>query len=244
MRKHLWHSSPQTPLSVKMDGFVEQRLCGAEGLTMRTDMIGKWKRHSLSGPATTDTALAEFQNYWQNARRRTSVPRRSDIEPRGIEPLLANAFVIERIAPGLARLRVAGSHLSDLMGMEVRGMPISALINPASRDGLSEYLAQLFDQPAMLHLSLASGGRPSAPALSGTMALLPLESDRGEVSRALGCLISSGKIGRGPRRFDITDAVVNPLDSEDAGATPTLSSRCPDGARHASERPYLRLVKG
>lgn len=211
---------------------------------MNSNIIGKWSRHSRSGPAATDTALAEFQNYWQRARRGTSVPRRSDIEPRGIEPLLANASVIERIAPGLARLRVAGSHLSDLMGMEVRGMPISALINPGSRDALSDYLAQLFDQPAMLHLSLASGGRPSAPALRGTMILLPLENDLGEVSRALGCLVSSGKIGRCPRRFDITDAVVSPLDLDCVEATPTLFSGCPDGARHAGERPYLRLVKG
>lgn len=210
---------------------------------MRSDMISKWSRHSPSGPATTDTVLAEFQNYWQEMRQGAGIPRRSDIEPRGIEPLLANAFVIERIAPGLARLRVAGSHLSDLMGMEVRGMPISALINPGSRDALSDYLAQLFDQPAVLHLSLASGGRPSAPALRGTMVLLPLENDLGEVSRALGCLVSSGKIGRGPRRFDITDAVVSPLDIEPHEVTPPLFSRYPDGAHHASERPYLRLVK-
>lgn len=227
-----------------MDDFVEQRLCGAEGMKMKSNIIGKWSRHSLSGLATTDTALAEFQNYWQEMRQGASVPRRSDIEPRGIEPLLANAFVVERIAPGLARLRVAGSHLSDLMGMEVRGMPISALINPGSREALSDYLAQLFDQPAMLHLSLASGGRPSAPALRGALVLLPLKSDLGDISHALGCLVSSGKIGRGPRRFDITDAVVRPLDIERVDSTPTLCSRCPDGSRHASERPYLRLVKG
>lgn len=211
---------------------------------MRSDMISKWSRHSPSGPATPDTALVEFQDYWEAMRQGASVPRRSDIEPRGIEPLLANAFVIERIAPGLARLRVAGSHLSDLMGMEVRGMPISALISPGSRDALSHHLAQLFDQPATLHLSLASGGRPSAPALSGTMVLLPLENDQGEVSRALGCLVSSGKIGRGPRRFDITDAVVRPLDIQRVEATHPVSSRGCNGARLASERPYLRLVKG
>lgn len=209
-------------------------------------------RHTLHEGSGTEAALASFQRYWQKMRQGSDVPRRSDIDPRGIEPLLANAFVVERIAPGLARLRIAGSHLSDLMGMEVRGMPISAFLEPSARDAFAHHLVRLFDQPATLRLSLLSAARVSAPALHGTLIMLPLRSDLGDISRALGCLVSTGSIGRGPRRFEITAAKVQPLDGLAEGSaqisegaeiepgTPADPSEPPLGR---SERPYLRLVK-
>ena len=61
------------------------------------------------------------------------MPLRSEIDPRGLKGALEYCFVLERIAPGLARLRVAGSHLGDLMGMEVRGMPITAFYDENGR---------------------------------------------------------------------------------------------------------------
>ncbi|MEC9102783.1 MAG: PAS domain-containing protein, partial [Pseudomonadota bacterium] len=70
--------------------------------------------------------IKEVEAYWQAIRAGRLVPRRSDIDPRGIERALEFAFVAERIATGLGRLRIAGSHLTDLLGMEVRGMPLTA----------------------------------------------------------------------------------------------------------------------
>ena len=200
-----------------------------------------------------DAALAGFEKYWRDMRKGATVPRRSDIDPRGIEPLLSNAFITERIAPGLARLRIAGGHLTDLMGMEVRGMPISAFLEPGSRDALAHHLVCLFDQPATLRLTVTSAGRPGAPAMTGTLVMMPLRSDLGDISRALGCLVSSGAIGRGPRRFEIAHAVVTPLDGSampDAGprlvstAAPDVpAGAAPIGPGHSAERPHLRLVK-
>ncbi|WP_113910762.1 PAS domain-containing protein [Roseovarius dicentrarchi] len=192
------------------------------------------------------TALADFAAYWQKMRRGTDVPRRSDIDPRGIEALLSNAFIAERIAPGLARLRIAGSHMTDLMGMEVRGMPLSAFITPSHRDALSHHLVSVFDQPATLRLSLASA---TGPKLTGDMLILPLRSDLGDISRALGCLVTCGNLGRGPRRFDIVDAQVTPLEgaAHPRLATPTLaltSDRRASEPHRAGQKSHLRLVKG
>ena len=108
-------------------------------------MTNDIETHPQSGKALNDQAIEEFLRYWKGMRRHGDVPRRSDIDPRGIEAFLSNAFIVERIAPGLARLRIAGSHLSDLMGMEVRGMPLSAFFNTAHRDTLSHALVQVFD---------------------------------------------------------------------------------------------------
>ena len=68
--------------------------------------------------------------------RNGTLPRRAEIDPRAIDSALADIFLIERIAPGLARFRVAGRRLSALMNMDVRGMPLSAIIAPAHRDDL------------------------------------------------------------------------------------------------------------
>jgi hypothetical protein len=202
-----------------------------------------------------DQSIGEFLLYWKGMRRDGDVPRRSDIDPRGIEPLLSNAFIVERIAPGLARLRIAGSHLSDLMGMEVRGMPLSAFINAEHRDTLAHALVRMFDAPATLQMEISSKGRPGAPGLTGRLIVLPLRSDLGDVSRALGCLVTTGTPGRGPRRFDIDAVHCTDIDLSTTAAlrsaahTPKAEEPLRGFAEHRaaplakSERPYLRLVK-
>ncbi|MBZ8119354.1 PAS domain-containing protein [Roseovarius sp. LXJ103] len=209
--------------------------------------------------ASEQAALLDFQSYWTRMRRGGDVPRRSDIDPREIEPLLPNAFIIERIAPGLARLRIAGSHLSDLMGMEVRGMPISAFLTPGDRDALAQHMVRLFDEPAIVRLTLSSASGSGAPALDGTLIMLPLRSDLGDISRALGCLVSSGPSGRAPRRFSITHtkltsinvslpsvvAASTPEPLQTGFADPAASFEGVSGTTPAKsgERSYLRLIK-
>ncbi len=195
-----------------------------------------------------------FRTYWSAMRKHGDVPRRSDIDPRGIEPLLAEAFVAERIAPGLARLRIAGNHLTDLMGMEVRGMPLSSFLLPAHRDQLADLLVNLFDAPATLDFELVCDPGAGGTPMTGRMVLMPLRSDLGDISRALGCLVTDGPMARAPCRFAITRSRVNDIDMHPheisragftnlhrpgVGQTTQPDRPIPAG----SERPYLRLVK-
>ena len=207
--------------------------------------------------------LRAFHAHWEEARRGAAVPYRAHIDPRRIAPLLADAFVAERIAPGLTRLRIAGMHLSDLMGMEVRGMPLSSFIAPASREAFALHMVDLFDRPATLRMELCSKGGPGRPELRGTLVMLPLRSDLGDVSRALGCLLTSGskagvtgrETGRTPRRFEIVHTRITPLDEDADGATggadTTGALRVVAGGRSArprvrdagSPRDHLRVVR-
>ncbi|MCZ4351329.1 PAS domain-containing protein [Roseovarius aestuarii] len=207
---------------------------------------------TLDNMPCNSSDIDDFLSYWTRMRCNGDVPRRSDIDPRGIEALLSNAFIVERIAPGLARFRIAGSHLSDLMGMEVRGMPLSAFFNSDHRGALSDALVEVFDAPATLHMDLSSKGRAGAPAMSGQLIVLPLRSDLGDVSRALGCLVTKGTPGRGPRRFDIDEVRITKIDLGQ-GITldmPKSTAPAPTGFAEdraaplsKAERPYLRLVK-
>lgn len=148
-------------------------------------------------------AQAQVEAYWQALRRGKGVPMRSDIDPRGIENALEYAFILEKIAPGLARLRIAGAHLSDVIGMEVRGMPISSFISPATRPDFAETLDAVTGGPAIARLELSAENSIGKPPLEARMLLLPLKSDFGDINRVLGCFESRGSIGRAPRRFNI-----------------------------------------
>lgn len=191
-----------------------------------------------------------FRRYWSAMRKEGDVPRRSDIDPRGIEPLLAEAFVAERIAPGLARLRIAGNHLTDLMGMEVRGMPLSSFLLTDDRDQLADLLVDLFDAPATVDLRLtAEEGHGQAP-LAGRMVLMPMRSDLGDISRCLGCLVTDGPLGRAPRRFAITSSKVSAVTMRQNGLSATAfpkaqapAARSQSRSASRSERSYLRLIK-
>lgn len=199
--------------------------------------------------------IVQVEAYWRGLRADGQVPARADVNPRGIRQALDYAFIIERIAPGIARFRLAGSHLSDLMGMEVRGMPLTSLFIPEARDMVGENLVRLFEKPDVIHFALKSDATLGRDALSAHMVLLPLRSDLGDVSRALGCFVAKGKIGRSPRRFNIKSTRCIPAFSEGPDLpiqTETQPSR-PGFAedqsnyRHAepanAKHPHLRLVK-
>lgn len=148
--------------------------------------------------------IARIERYWNEVRGNRLVPSRSEIDPRGLEGVLSNAFILERISVGLARFRIAGSHLSELTGLELRQMPVSALFKPTSREILSEAMASVFDDPAMVHMTIASPEGFGRGKLTGEMILMPLRSDLGDVDRILGGLALEGAPIRAPRRIEIT----------------------------------------
>lgn len=167
---------------------------GAAGEVLRLNEFGG------ADPGRLTIAL---RDYWESLRKGRAIPDRGDVEPRGIGRVLDYAFILERIAPGAARFRLAGRHLVDLMGMEVRGMPLCSFIQPSARGRLSDVLETVFKGPQIAEFELRAAADYARPELEGRLLLLPLKSDLGDITRALGCLVSTGDIGRGPRRFDI-----------------------------------------
>lgn len=193
--------------------------------------------------------IAQVEGYWQALRDGDDIPRRAQLDPRGIEGALEHAFIMERIAPGVARIRLAGRHLNDLMGMEVRGMPLTAFFKPEARAEISLKLEEMFQSPAVVTMSLKGDRGIGKPALDGRLILLPLKSDLGDVSRALGCLVTNNDIGRAPRRFTAFDTRVEPLVGVECrplgpGATPSMAPRSPaptvTGMAESAQRTFQR----
>ncbi|NIY78530.1 MAG: PAS domain-containing protein [Rhodobacteraceae bacterium] len=156
-------------------------------------------------------ALKTVEAYWEGLRNGRPVPSRAEVDPRGMQSALEFAFILERIAPGVARFRLAGMHLTDLMGMEVRGMPLTAMFVPESRAKLSEALEAVFETPQITVITLKAERGIGRGAMDAQLLLCPLKSDLGDVNRVLGCLQSKGEIGRQPRRFEVVDIQSRPL---------------------------------
>lgn len=191
---------------------------------------------------TNPTALIELEAYWAALPRSRGLPKRTDLDPAALGPLLENAFVLERIAPGVARIRVAGRAIGALLGVEPRGLPLTAAFLPQSRAAMANYIEAAFSGPSIVDLPLEGPRAMGQPHLQGRIIILPLLDDFGRVSRAIGMLVMSGRKGLGGRRFVISD-------SEAARVVPALRiSAVADGdpaksrAKKADGTPALRLV--
>lgn len=152
----------------------------------------------------TQPILGQIRSYWEELRAGRLMPLRSEVDPREMSAFLEACFVLERVPGGDVRFRLAGMGVNDLMGMEVRGMPLRALISPADRPLFSAKLAALFDTPEIQEYRLHSD-QPNSPELSAVLLILPLKGDDGVVNRAIGCLTTTGTIGVAPRRFRVKD---------------------------------------
>ncbi|WP_439103022.1 PAS domain-containing protein [Celeribacter marinus] len=172
-------------------------------------------------------ALKDVEAYWEGLRNGRPIPSRGDIDPRGMQSALEYAFILERIAPGVARFRLAGMHLTDLMGMEVRGMPLTAMFTPEARTQISAALEAVCETPNVTTITLKSSGGMGRPALEAQLLLCPLKSDLGDVNRVLGCLQSKGDIGRQPRRFDVVEVTTRDLLTDMPATVQTPAAKTP-----------------
>ncbi|MCB1345558.1 MAG: PAS domain-containing protein [Rhodobacteraceae bacterium] len=174
-------------------------------------------------------AVVAVQRHWESLRDPRGVPARDAIDPRPLAQWLDQLFIAELVAPGVARIRLAGQHLSELLGMEPRGMPLSVFFTGPARDELASALAQVA-QGARATLPLRADRGLGQPAMAGMLALMPLTDREGRLSRVLGVLESVGPVGRAPRRFRTTA----PMRADPAAPPPA----------QPGQRPALRLIRG
>jgi len=169
--------------------------------------------------------LRQAEAYWTALRRGDDIPSRSQVDPRGLENILSQTFILERVAPGIARFRLAGQKVNELAGMEVRGMPLTAFFTADARKTVSAALEHMFDDPSILEFDLKTEATRMRGSRTARMILLPLRSDLGDVSRALGVLVSEGGASRVSQRFLVEDYEIRKLGkSVDAKSKPEFKA--------------------
>lgn len=176
-------------------------------------------------------AVRAVQRHWDALRAGRLAPLRAELDPKPLAHCLDVMFVAELVAPSVARLRLCGQQLGDLLGMEPRGMPLSVFFNGEARPELANALAQVA-QGARAVMPLRSDAGQGQPAIDGLLALMPLADADGGITRMLGVLETRGPAGRAPRRFRLSA----PLRM----AGDTLPAPAPARAG----KPRLRVIRG
>ena len=156
-----------------------------------------------TGMALDDVHLTALEDYWRSIADASTIPARTDLDPSKIEQVLPSAFILQRVAQGTARFRVAGQRIHDLLKLDPRGMPFSTLFDQDEHYNLRNLVEGAFSDPAIVGLPLLSHGNMLRPALSGAMLLLPMRDGTGATTRLLGALITPAHHTLKPRRFTI-----------------------------------------
>ncbi|MEJ8560515.1 PAS domain-containing protein [Yoonia sp. GPGPB17] len=200
------------------------------------------ERRDVLKPGQNDPILQSLEQYWQTLRNAQQLPARTEIAPSKIDRALPYAFILQRVAPGTCRFRVAGQRLHDLLKMDARGMPLTTLFHPDARAQVQQLLEEAFTGPAIVSIPLSSPGSMLRPTLTGAMLLLPLRDRENKATRMLGALVTDQDGGTRPRRFVIPAGARirhEPIGIQLAAAQliPRLHEKRPD-----AERPALKLV--
>lgn len=205
----------------------------------RSTVVPLWQgRDSTMAPM-----LAQVQRYWTTLRQGARMPARADLRPDALGPALPCAFLVDRLRPEKLRFRLAGQHVCQLMGMDVRGMPLRALFEIPDRKRLMQQAEGVFSAPATLMLRLISDA-PGCAMLEGQMLLLPLRGRSGVVDCALGVLATDGPIGLPPRRFRMGRATLSPLDQAGTARVPSANGDTGRPARSRGGRSLTVIAGG
>ena len=194
-------------------------------------------------PRSVQPPLAQIEAYWRALARNGELPRRRDVNPRGMEGALGHALVLERVAPTVARFRVAGQVVSKTMGFEVRGMPLSCLFASRSRQAVANAVVDVFSTPALVELDILAPRR-FGKSIGGRLLLMPLFDDQDCVTRAIGGLVTDEPIDGG-----IQFATANhPVRREGIAIRPSETRILQGGAAPKAggglSRSHLRVIEG
>lgn len=213
-----------------------------------------------------DSMIASLKSYWERLRAGRIAPYRAEIDPREFETALENMFIVERIAPGNLRIRLAGMKVCEIAGMEVRGMQPGIFVTDPERARFERLLEIVMTEPAVVEIALDAAG--VATPVRATMLLMPLRSDFGEINRVLGCASLDSAFYQPPLAFSLREVSINPVKAvreagEASRAMPGFGEEAaafegpeaaaprlraiegnPSAARRRAARPKLRLVDG
>ena len=203
--------------------------------------------------------LLQAEAHWEKLRSGDPIPAQGDVPDAHFDDMMAHCFVLERVAPTIARFRIAGKHVTELMGMDARGMPLSVLFSATGRDDLAQVMQPVCDGPEVAEIPVTATRGLRRTVMRGRILLLPLRDRNGKVSRIFGTMVFDGPLGRQNIRLDMDKSVplrckrLTPMirtisemkaaavDLDTAPSETTIAKvMAPLPARSA--RPYLQLV--
>lgn len=201
-------------------------------------------------PTKPAPAFAQAEAYWLALRGEGRLlPERSRFDPRGLADILDHLMLLERIAPGQLRVRLAGQSVRDLFGLSPEGMPVTALISPESRGAVAARMEEVFRRPAILEMELSTPAGLLRQAVATRLLVLPMTGRDGTCDRALACMISDAAPSGRVLRFGLESCRFREVPGVENGPIPARATRFEEiggltRSPAANPHPHLRLVKG
>jgi hypothetical protein len=127
--------------------------------------------------------------YWNDVRGTRVAPRRFEIEPARIAPILPETFILERVDADTYVYRLAGTKLCEQFGAEFRGTDFFDGWQDADRKTLISAVVESCQQGGVLVMDIDAGPLDQTlPRATFEVALMPLVHTTSAVSRYLGSM--------------------------------------------------------
>lgn len=153
------------------------------------------------------TILRVLEHDWRKMCGLDVAPAYDAVNPAALDGALPFSFVLQRVSPGVARIRVAGQKLHDMMMMDPRGMPFASFFADDSRETAMAVLEHAFQSPAIVGFALTTPRGFGRKPVRAEALLLPMRDRSGELTRMMGAIVTSGPVPSRPLRFDIAKDV-------------------------------------
>jgi hypothetical protein len=139
-------------------------------------------------------------SYWNALRKNRPAPKRFEIEPSRIANNLPDTFILERLDHTNIRFRLAGTRITDALGMELRGRNLFDLFSAGDAKTLEAQM-ELITTHCAVGLFRMSAVNADGISVTFEILILPLTHIRDSVERYVGCIVPIDKpdwLGRVP----------------------------------------------
>ncbi len=203
----------------------------------------------LAGKLMKQVTSIWLYDYWNKIRNDRVAPKRVDINPSQIGPILPKTFIIEYREDHQYYYRIAGSAVCDYYGKELQG---HCLTDQWQNIEDRYTVTNMFDSvrnrlcAGIIHFEVISHYDQKAQI---EMLLLPILNDCGQVERILGCISSNdykpwlGQLPIAKQRLLSTNLIWPQTNTEKDFSTAAVL-RANQGRVVCVKKRYFRVIEG
>jgi hypothetical protein len=125
--------------------------------------------------------------YWDRVRNGRNAPRRFEIEPGHIAPLLPETFIAESTGLPGCRFRLVGTKICQQFSKELRGTDLLSLFGPEDQDALASLLRTVFSKAAVGEVRFNAHTKTNRQ-VPFELVLMPLIHTGNTINRLLGAI--------------------------------------------------------
>jgi hypothetical protein len=140
-------------------------------------------------------ASQELYAYWNKQRGSRLAPSRSEIDPAAIRGVLGDCFMLTRDPNLEPTFRLAGTHICDMFGRELKGVSFPSLWDAQSCEELDVLLNQIV-QGSIGFVAGVTGKADDNMPVAFELLLLPLFGAGTAEARSIGTLAPMTATGR------------------------------------------------